>query len=110
MTRGTVAAALAAIVLTLGACGDGETDTPPDGPEPTTSTESSTESTTSTKTESAETTTKEEHEVSGVDIVATCTDLFDQDVTSTGPPVAGFVACLKRMDAPQDVIDSWTGG
>lgn len=47
--------------------------------------------------------------VSSVDILATCAQLFGQDVTSTGPPVAGFVPCLKRLDAPKDVIEAWGG-
>lgn len=44
---------------------------------------------------------------SGVDVVATCADATGQDLTASGEPVPGFVACLERLDAPQSVINAW---
>ena len=42
------------------------------------------------------------------DIVRVCADLTGQDVFSEGSPVPGFVSCLRRLEAPTDVIQSWT--
>ncbi len=46
----------------------------------------------------------------GAVAVKLCADATGQDPLAQGEPVPGFVACLKRVGAPQDVIDSWTGG
>lgn len=37
-------------------------------------------------------------------------DLTGQVIFAEGPPVAGFVGCLRRLDAPASVIDAWQPG
>lgn len=44
------------------------------------------------------------------EIVRTCAELTGQEIFAPGPPVPGFVDCLRRLDAPIDVIQSWQSG
>ena len=89
-------ATLATLTLALSACGSEDEGTDPTG------TKSTTERTTSEEK-------SEPEKVKSSEIVATCADLTGQDPFATGKPVAGFVACLKRMNAPPDVIEAWGG-
>jgi len=44
------------------------------------------------------------------EIVKLCADLTGQEIFAEGPPVAGFVACLRRLNAPAPVISAWQTG
>jgi len=44
------------------------------------------------------------------EIVKLCADMTGQEIFAEGPPVAGFVACLRRLDAPTSVISAWQSG
>lgn len=40
--------------------------------------------------------------------VRVCAEQTGQDIFAKGAPVDGFVACLKRLDAPASVVRAWT--
>ena len=44
---------------------------------------------------------------SSSDIVVTCSQSFDQDLSAPPPGKPAFMDCLERLKAPQDVIDAW---
>lgn len=44
------------------------------------------------------------------EIVKLCADTTGQEIFAEGPPVAGFVDCLRRLDAPASVISAWRSG
>lgn len=44
------------------------------------------------------------------EIVKLCADMTGQEILAEGPPVTGFVACLRRLDAPASVISAWQSG
>jgi hypothetical protein len=94
------AAALATLVLVLSACGSSDSGS---GSAASTTTSEQT-------TEVDQTPTKEKPEPSGIEIVGTCADLTGQDPFGKPPAKPSFIACLKRLDVPQDVLDAWTGG
>lgn len=44
------------------------------------------------------------------EIVKLCADMTGQEIFAEGPSVAGFVACLRRLNAPASVISAWQSG
>ena len=44
------------------------------------------------------------------EIVKLCAEMTGQEIFAEGPPVAGFVACLRRLNAPASVISAWQSG
>lgn len=44
------------------------------------------------------------------EIVKVCADMTGQEIFAEGQPVAGFVACLRRLNAPASVISAWQSG
>ena len=44
------------------------------------------------------------------EIMRLCAGLTGQKIASTGSPVAGFVPCLRKLNAPIDAIRTWRTG